>query len=61
MDESAWAALYEVIPEKLTEQDKLEWIKKLDNVALSSDAFFPFRDNVDRARLVRIIINLEKL
>ncbi|CAK9832568.1 Bifunctional purine biosynthesis protein ATIC [Anthophora retusa] len=51
MDEATWAAVYENIPEKLSESDKLEWIKKADNVALSSDAFFPFRDNVDRARL----------
>ncbi|XP_076657709.1 bifunctional purine biosynthesis protein ATIC [Halictus rubicundus] len=51
MDESAWAAMYETVPEKLSENDRLEWIKKSDNVALSSDAFFPFRDNVDRARL----------
>ncbi|KAG7211349.1 hypothetical protein KM043_010643 [Ampulex compressa] len=51
MDESAWAAMYEDVPKKLTESERLEWIKKLDNVALSSDAFFPFRDNVDRARL----------
>lgn len=51
MDESAWAAMYEKVPEKLSTNDRLEWIKKLDNVALSSDAFFPFRDNVDRARL----------
>lgn len=52
MDEAAWAALYESVPEKLSESDKIEWIKKLNNVCLSSDAFFPFRDNVDRARLV---------
>ncbi|XP_014475885.1 PREDICTED: bifunctional purine biosynthesis protein PURH [Dinoponera quadriceps] len=51
MDESMWAAMYEEVPAKLTESEKLEWLKKLDNVALSSDAFFPFRDNVDRARL----------
>lgn len=51
MDEATWAAMYEVIPVKLSESDRIEWIKKLDNVALSSDAFFPFRDNVDRARL----------
>ncbi|CAK9801827.1 Bifunctional purine biosynthesis protein ATIC [Anthophora quadrimaculata] len=51
MDEATWAAMYENVPEKLSESDKLEWIKKADNVALSSDAFFPFRDNVDRARL----------
>ncbi|KAJ8665314.1 hypothetical protein QAD02_006976 [Eretmocerus hayati] len=51
MEESTWAAMYEVIPDKLTEADKESWAKKLDNVALSSDAFFPFRDNVDRARM----------
>lgn len=51
MDEKQWASMYEVVPDKLTEQDKIDWIKKLDNVAISSDAFFPFRDNVDRARL----------
>ncbi|XP_043673440.1 bifunctional purine biosynthesis protein ATIC [Vespula pensylvanica] len=51
MDESTWAAMYEEVPEKLSEDDKTEWIKKLNNVAISSDAFFPFRDNVDRARL----------
>ncbi|XP_058804261.1 bifunctional purine biosynthesis protein ATIC [Phymastichus coffea] len=51
MEESAWAAMYEVVPEKLTQVDKDDWAKQLDNVAISSDAFFPFRDNVDRARL----------
>lgn len=51
MDEKAWASMYEIVPEKLTDEDKVEWIKQSDNVALSSDAFFPFRDNVDRARL----------
>ena len=51
MDESTWMGMYEKVPEKLSEDDRLEWIKKADNVALSSDAFFPFRDNVDRARL----------
>lgn len=51
MDEATWAAMYEEVPQKLSENDRLEWIKKAENVALSSDAFFPFRDNVDRARL----------
>lgn len=55
MEEATWAQMYEVVPEKLTEQDKIEWIKKLDNVAISSDAFFPFRDNIDRARLVSFV------
>ncbi|CAG5088157.1 Similar to ATIC: Bifunctional purine biosynthesis protein ATIC (Gallus gallus) [Cotesia congregata] len=51
MDEATWAAMFEVVPEKLTEEDKKQWICKMENVAVSSDAFFPFRDNVDRARL----------
>ncbi|KAM3967271.1 bifunctional purine biosynthesis protein ATIC [Aphomia sociella] len=36
-------------PALLTEEERDEWTKKLDNVALASDAFFPFRDNIDRA------------
>jgi phosphoribosylaminoimidazolecarboxamide formyltransferase/IMP cyclohydrolase len=55
MPVSSWTALFEVVPEQLDQTEKNEWIKKLDNVALSSDAFFPFRDNVDRAKLVSII------
>lgn len=51
MEEATWAALYEVVPDEMTDEDRIDWIKKLDGVALSSDAFFPFRDNVDRARL----------
>ncbi|XP_077562402.1 bifunctional purine biosynthesis protein ATIC [Haemaphysalis longicornis] len=35
---------------QLTEEEKKAWISKLSSVALSSDAFFPFRDNIDRAR-----------
>ena len=34
---------FEVPPKLLTEAERKEWIKKLDNVSLSSDAFFPFR------------------
>ncbi|XP_012266512.2 bifunctional purine biosynthesis protein ATIC [Athalia rosae] len=51
MDRETWAAAYEVVPEELTEKERSDWAKKLDGVALGSDAFFPFRDNVDRARL----------
>ncbi|XP_035216152.1 bifunctional purine biosynthesis protein ATIC-like [Stegodyphus dumicola] len=36
-------------PDLLTEAEKAEWIKQLKGVTLSSDAFFPFRDNIDRA------------
>lgn len=52
MDEASWTAMYEEVPQKLSESERIEWIKKANNIALSSDAFFPFRDNVDRAKLV---------
>lgn len=32
------------------QDERDEWIQQLDKVALASDAFFPFRDNIDRAR-----------
>lgn len=41
----------ENIPKLMSDDERLEWIKKLDNVSLASDAFFPFRDNIDRAKL----------
>lgn len=35
-------------PKQLSDAEKREWIAKLDKVSISSDAFFPFRDNIDR-------------
>jgi len=37
----------------LMQVEREDWLSKLKRVALSSDAFFPFRDNVDRAVLVK--------
>jgi len=37
-------------PEPLSREERSEWIAKYEGVALSSDAFIPFRDTVDRAR-----------
>ncbi|XP_068931303.1 bifunctional purine biosynthesis protein ATIC [Petaurus breviceps papuanus] len=45
-----WEAMFEEVPKLLTEVEKKEWIDSLKQVSLSSDAFFPFRDNVDRAK-----------
>jgi len=49
MSRESWAASFDVVPEELSQQEKKEWLKQLKGVALSSDAFFPFRDSVDRA------------
>ncbi|XP_052361248.1 bifunctional purine biosynthesis protein ATIC-like [Oncorhynchus keta] len=49
-DLAVWKAMYEEVPEPLDETEKRNWLSSLQAVALSSDAFFPFRDNVDRAK-----------
>jgi len=50
METSAWESMLEKPPQQLTQAERNLWISQLKGVALSSDAFFPFRDNVDRAR-----------
>uniref|UniRef100_A0A8C7HNF9 Bifunctional purine biosynthesis protein ATIC n=1 Tax=Oncorhynchus kisutch TaxID=8019 RepID=A0A8C7HNF9_ONCKI len=49
-DLAVWKAMYEEVPDPLDETEKRNWLSSLQAVALSSDAFFPFRDNVDRAK-----------
>jgi phosphoribosylaminoimidazolecarboxamide formyltransferase/IMP cyclohydrolase len=46
--EALEAALVQV-PRPLTSRERAEWIAGFDGVCLSSDAFFPFRDSIDRA------------
>lgn len=46
-----WAALFEEVPAMLTAEERTSWAAELNNVALSSDAFFPFRDNIDQVHL----------
>ena len=44
-----WQTVFKEKPEVFTEAEKAGWISKNTNVALGSDAFFPFGDNIDRA------------
>lgn len=44
-----WKRIFKVKPQKFTDEMKREWIAKLNDVALGSDAFFPFGDNIERA------------
>ncbi|MEN6462398.1 MAG: phosphoribosylaminoimidazolecarboxamide formyltransferase [Syntrophomonas sp.] len=44
-----WSNALEKIPARLTSEEKSAWLSNLTGVSLGSDAFFPFRDNVDRA------------
>ncbi|MGI6086153.1 MAG: phosphoribosylaminoimidazolecarboxamide formyltransferase [Acetivibrionales bacterium] len=49
MELKNWRVLFDVVPEKLTVGEKAEWIRGFNGISFSSDAFFPFRDNIDRA------------
>ena len=44
-----WLNLFNTKPEMLTEEEKMNYLNEIDDVSLSSDAFFPFRDNIDTA------------
>ena len=48
--DGTWQRLFKERPEVLTMEEKQEWIAKNTDVALGSDAFFPFGDNIERAR-----------
>ena len=48
--EGVWQNTFKVKPEVLTEAEKKAWVAQLSGVTVGSDAFFPFGDNVERAR-----------
>ncbi|MDO4975960.1 MAG: phosphoribosylaminoimidazolecarboxamide formyltransferase [Eubacteriales bacterium] len=47
--DGAWERVFTEKPAVFTREEKKAWIAQLDNVALGSDAFFPFGDNIERA------------
>ena len=47
--EGAWQKTFKVKPEVFTREEKRAWLDKMQDVALGSDAFFPFGDNIERA------------
>ena len=49
LGDGVWKNLFTEKPEPLTREEKKEWLKKMEGVALGSDAFFPFGDNIERA------------
>jgi phosphoribosylaminoimidazolecarboxamide formyltransferase/IMP cyclohydrolase len=49
MEMKEWGNVFKEIPNRLTKEEKAEWLSNLTGVSLGSDAFFPFRDNIDRA------------
>ena len=49
LSDDAWPNIFKEKPEVFTRETKREWLDKLTGVALGSDAFFPFGDNIERA------------
>ena len=48
--DGTWEMFFDEKPEPLTREEKKEWLKTLSGVSLGSDAFFPFGDNIERAK-----------
>ncbi len=49
LNDEVWENYFIVKPQPLTRQEKAVWIEKNNHLALGSDAFFPFGDNIERA------------
>ena len=48
--DGAWQRVFKECPEPLTVQERKDWVARQSGVTVGSDAFFPFGDNVERAR-----------
>ena len=48
LKEGAWQKVFKVKPDRLTDEEKREWLDQMDGVVLGSDAFFPFSDSIER-------------
>lgn len=48
--DDVWQNTFKTRPEPLTREEKKAWLRQFNDVSLGSDAFFPFDDNIERAR-----------
>lgn len=48
--DGAWQKIFKEKPEIFTREEKREWLDQMTDVTLGSDAFFPFSDNIERAK-----------
>ena len=49
LGDDVWAKTFKVRPAVFTREEKRAWLDQMEDVALGSDAFFPFGDNIERA------------
>ena len=50
LTEGMWEHIFTQKPDEFTREEKRDWLKNLKGVSLGSDAFFPFSDNIERAK-----------
>ena len=50
-EKAAWSEVFAEVPRQLTVEERRAWLDTLKGVTLGSDAFFPFRDSIDRAAM----------
>lgn len=50
LKDGVWQNFFKVKPEVFTKEEKRSWLEKNTDVSVGSDAFFPFGDNIERAR-----------
>lgn len=58
-EKANWGEVFTQTPRQLTPDEKRAWLSRLDGVTLGSDAFFPFRDSIDRAAVSGVRYVLE--
>jgi phosphoribosylaminoimidazolecarboxamide formyltransferase/IMP cyclohydrolase len=58
-EKADWGNIFTRTPRQLTPEEKRAWLSKLNLVTLGSDAFFPFRDSIDRAAVSGVKFVLE--
>ncbi len=54
-----WNNVFRVAPQPLTPEERREWLAQQSGVVLASDAFFPFRDSIDRAALSGVAVVMQ--
>ncbi|MBM3941163.1 MAG: phosphoribosylaminoimidazolecarboxamide formyltransferase, partial [SAR202 cluster bacterium] len=50
-EQDIWAQAFVTVPKRLTLSERQAWLSQLKGVSMGSDAFIPFRDNIDRAAM----------
>jgi phosphoribosylaminoimidazolecarboxamide formyltransferase / IMP cyclohydrolase len=58
-EKAAWGDIFTEVPVQLSTNERREWLDSLKSVTLGSDAFFPFRDSIDRAAMSGVAFVLE--